>query len=93
MDQKKNTRKSPRTLKRIAAIAGIVLLLGMYITALVAAVFDFPGAEKIFRASFAMTLAVPIFLFIFIWAIGRMTGRRIISDPEDPKETSSGSED
>lgn len=72
------------TLKRIAALAGIVLLAGMYVVSLIAALFDFPGSDTLFRVSFAMTLAVPLFLFIFIWAIGRMTGKRIISDPEKP---------
>ncbi len=93
MDQKKSPKKSPWTLKRIAAIVGIVLLAGMYVTALVAAIFDFPGSDKVLRASFAMTLVVPLFLFIFIWAIGRMTGKRVISDPEDPREASNTPEE
>lgn len=86
MDQKKTEEKARETSswtpKRIAALAGVVLLAGMYVVSLIAALFDFPGSYTLFRVSFAMTLAVPIFLFIFIWAIGRMTGKRIVSDPE-----------
>lgn len=93
MDQKKNQGKTPMTFKRIAALAGVVILLGMYVVSLIAALLDFPGSEKLFRVSFAMTLAVPLFLFIFIWAIGRMTGKRIISDPEDPSAGDPGQED
>lgn len=86
MDQKKAEEKARETSswtpKRIAALAGVILLAGMYVVSLIAALFDFPGSDTLFRISFAMTLAVPIFLFIFIWAIGRMTGKRIVSDPE-----------
>ena len=86
MDQKKAEDKTRETSswtpKRIAALAGVVLLAGMYVVSLIAALFDFPGSDTLFRISFAMTLAVPIFLFIFIWAAGRMSGKRIISDPE-----------
>ena len=84
MNQKKTEGKSSMSLKRIAALAGVVILLGMYVVSLIAALFDFPGSDKLFRISFALTLALPIFLFIFIWAIGRMSGKRIISDPEAP---------
>ena len=104
MDQKKTKdtakKKEAWTVKRIAALAGVVLLAGMYVVSLFAALFDFPGSDKLFRASFAMTLAVPIFLFIFIWTIGRMTGKRIISDPrtssdpegpEDPMDSAASS--
>ncbi len=93
MDQKKNRKKTPMTPKRIAALAGVVLLAGMYVVSLIAALFDFPGSDGLFRLSFALTLVVPLFLFIFIWAIGRMSGKRIISDPEAPEDQGSGQED
>ena len=86
MDQKKTEEKSRETSswtpRRIAALLGVILLAGMYVVSLIAALFDFPGSGTLFRVSFAMTLVVPIFLFIFIWAAGRMSGKRIISDPE-----------
>ena len=81
-DQNRNRKKAPMTVKRIAALLGVILLAGMYVVSFIAALFDFPGSDTLFRISFAMTLAVPIFLFIFIWTIGRMTGKRIVSDPE-----------
>ena len=32
-----------------------------------------PGAGKLFRFSLGMTIAVPIFLWIFIWCVGKLT--------------------
>jgi len=97
MDQKKTEEKSRETSswtpRRIAALLGVILLAGMYVVSLIAALFDFPGSGTLFRVSFAMTLVVPIFLFIFIWAAGRMSGKRIISDPEAPEDQGSGQED
>lgn len=93
MDQKKTEEKKSFSLKRIAALAGVVLLAGMYIVSLIAALFDFPGSDRLFRISFALTLVLPIFLFIFIWAAGRMSGKRIISDPEKPSAPSGEDKD
>ncbi len=64
-----NSPKSPWTLRRIAAIAAIVLLVGMYLVTFVAAILSHPGAADLFRASLTMTIAVPIMLWIILYAV------------------------
>ena len=66
-------QKAPWTVKRIAAVAGIVLLVAMYVVTLISALIGTPGAGKLFRFSLGMTIAVPIFLWIFIWCVGKLT--------------------
>ena len=66
-------QKAPWTAKRIAAVAGIVLLVAMYVVTFVSALIGTPGAGKLFRFSLGMTIAVPIFLWIFIWCVGKLT--------------------
>lgn len=68
-------QKAPWTVKRIAAVAGIVLLVAMYVLTLVSALMGTPGAARLFRFSLGMTIAVPIFLWIFIWCVGKITGK------------------
>lgn len=93
-NSKKNSKKQyPWTAKRIAAWIGIVFLGAMYVVTLIFAVFDFPGADKLFRASLGLTIAVPIFLWLFIWVIGYMNHKKTIasfnilsSNPEERKK-------
>ncbi len=71
-EQKQNqSDKTPWTPKRIAAIIAIVLLAGMYLFTLYAALTARPGADSLFRASLAMTIGVPILLWILLWAWGK----------------------
>ena len=63
--------KTPWTPKRIAAIVAIVLLVGMYLFTLYAALTARPGADQLFRASLGMTIGVPILLWIVLWAWGK----------------------
>ncbi len=77
-----NSEKDPNkwTLKRIAAVIGIVLLLAMYVAAFVSAIGGFPGADTLFRASLGLTIGVPLLLWVLIWCIGRFTGTDSIAD-------------
>lgn len=49
--------------RRILAIAGIVLLLAMYLVCLIAAIAGKNEATTLFRAALGMTIAVPIVLY------------------------------
>ena len=51
--------------KRILAIVGIVILLGLYISTLVFALLKSPAAETLLAASIYCTVAVPVFLYAF----------------------------
>ncbi|MBQ9612340.1 MAG: hypothetical protein IJV14_07090 [Lachnospiraceae bacterium] len=66
-----NKEKSPWTIRRILAIAAIIFLAGMYVLTLIAALISSPGAGQLFRACLGLTIAVPILLWIILWALGR----------------------
>ena len=52
--------------KRILAIAGIVLLLGMYITSFVLALIHSPFALKLLKLSLGASLIIPIMLYFVL---------------------------
>jgi hypothetical protein len=69
--------------KRIIALIGIVLLVGMYIALLVQAVLGAPGTGATFIACAAATVAVPIAIWLILWVYSALTGKRTVasSDP------------
>lgn len=52
-----------KTLQRIFALAGAVLLAGLYIVTLVLAFMHSELASALFRASFAFTILLPVLLY------------------------------
>ena len=92
-DNKNTGNRSPWTLKRVAAIAGIILLAGLYLLTFISACIGTESTGKLFRFSLGMTIAVPIFLWIFIWCAGKFTGRHTMasmdilnSNPEERRK-------
>ena len=70
-DKTETTGKSPWTAKRVAAIIGIILLAGLYLLTFISALIGTDSSGRLFRFSLGMTIAVPIFLWIFAWCIGK----------------------
>lgn len=66
--------------KQIAAIGCIVILIGLYLVTLIAAIFDFEGADRLFAACIGSTIGLPILLWIYIWMYGKLTGKKTIAD-------------
>ena len=66
---------APWTAKRVAAIIGIVLLVGLYVLTLVSALIGTESSGRLFRFSLGMTIAVPIFLWVFIWCVGKFSNK------------------
>ncbi|MDC7294710.1 MULTISPECIES: HAD family hydrolase [unclassified Butyrivibrio] len=73
-----NKEKTP-TYKRVLALAGIVLLVGMYVALFVLALVGSPATFNLFVGCVAATVAIPIMLWLLIWVIGAMTGRHTIA--------------
>ena len=67
--------RAPWTAKRVAAVIGIVLLVGLYLLTLVSALIGTESSGRLFRFSLGMTIAVPIFLWVFIWCIGKLSNK------------------
>jgi hypothetical protein len=54
-----------KTLKRISALLGIILLAGLYLTSLVLALTSNAHTFEFFVASIAATVIIPILLWIY----------------------------
>lgn len=55
-----------KKIKRILALAGVLLLAGLYASTLVTALMDSPQAGDWFKASVACTIGVPVVLYACI---------------------------
>lgn len=56
-----------KKIKKIFAVLGLVVLVGLYGTTLVSAIFVTPATKKFFMASLLATIMIPILLYIYIW--------------------------
>ncbi len=56
--------------KRLLAIAGIVILLGLYVNLFIKAITGSPDTFRTFINCAAATVAVPIAIWVLIWATG-----------------------
>lgn len=53
-------------LKRIFALAGAVILTGIYAATLIFALIDSPAASDLLKTSIAATILIPVLLYAFI---------------------------
>lgn len=53
-------------IKRFLALAGAVLLVLMYASTLITALIDSPAADRLFLASVAATILIPVLLYAYI---------------------------
>lgn len=56
-----------KTLKRILALAGVVIIVGLYVTTLVIALVGGENSGKFLIASIVATVVIPTLLYIFNW--------------------------
>lgn len=64
--------KEKWTLKRIAALIGIFLLLAMYALTMIFALMDSPAAKGLLMAAIFCTIAVPVLLYAMILVTGNL---------------------
>lgn len=62
-----NTMKKMKP-KQILALAGIILLVAMYVCTLIFAIINSPQTQVLFRASLACTVIIPVILYVFLMA-------------------------
>ena len=89
-DNSDHSGNAPRwTAKRIIALAAVILLLGLYIVTFFAALTTDADSGRLFRFCLGMTIAIPIFAWIAIWAVGVMSHRHTIASMDilDSSET------
>lgn len=74
--------------KRILALIGVILLVGMYLITLILALFSSPAAKGMVMASLGCTIVIPCFLYAFM-LIARVLDNR--STPKDEQESTDSS--
>ena len=50
--------------RRVVALIGIFVLVGMYVFTVIAAIMDNPATMKILAVSIALTIIIPIILYV-----------------------------
>lgn len=56
--------------RRVAALTGVVLLLGLYLVTFVLAVIGNERSTQLLRFCFGMTIFVPLFIWVVTWCVG-----------------------
>ena len=65
-----------KNMKRILAMAGVIILAGMYALTLIFALSDSPDAQQWLFASLGATVVIPTLIYIYIWIYRLLNGRR-----------------
>lgn len=71
-----------KKLKKILAIAGVVILVGMYAMTFITALFATESAHSMFLASIGATIIVPVFLYAYM-----LIYRVVYKNKEDEEES------
>lgn len=64
-----------KILKRILAIAGIVIIAGLYITTLILAIIGGETAGRFLIAAIVATVVIPCLMYIINWLGKLLSGR------------------
>ena len=90
----KNTDKNEKTAKRtitprqIAAMAGVILLVLLYVITLAVSIVDSSASGNLVWMCLFATVAIPILIWVYTWLYGRLTGKKTLtgSDSDTEKE-------
>lgn len=80
-------------MKKITAIIGIVILCGLYIATLIAALFTSPQAPQLFKACVYATIAVPVMFYAYLLMYRILKKKADDSKYEAPDEESETDEE
>ena len=53
--------------KQILALAGIIIIIALYLITFLLSFSNAPGADRWLMASLFATIAVPMFIYILLW--------------------------
>lgn len=77
-----NNPKKKITSKQVVAMAGVILLVAIYIITLLVAIFNPGESGNYFQICLVSTIAVPILIWIYVWMYGKLTNRHTFADPD-----------
>lgn len=73
-------RHKKSTSKQKVAIAGIILLVALYLVTLLMAFVDNSASGKLFALCLFASMAIPMLIWIYTWLYGKLTEKK---DRED----------
>lgn len=88
MKEQNNTPKKKITSKQVVALAGVVLLVLLYIVTLIVAIVDSTASARWFWTCLFATVAIPLLIWIYTWMYGKLTGKQTLTDAPEYPETS-----
>ena len=91
MNQNTDHDKSPSkkmTPKQVVALVGVTLLVLLYLVTLIVAIVDTSSSGRLFAMCLFATIAFPLFIWIYTWLYGKLTGKRAIGDPNEQEKDS-----
>ena len=74
--------KKKITSKQVVAMAGVVLLVALYIVTLIVAIVNPGESGNLFQICLVSTIAVPILIWIYVWMYGKLTNKHTFADPD-----------
>ena len=78
--------KKKITSKQVVAMAGVILLVAIYIITLLVAIFNPGESGNYFQICLVSTIAVPILIWIYVWMYGKLSGKETFADTNYLKE-------
>ncbi len=66
--------------KRILALLGVILLIGMYLTTLILALLNNPHFMNLFVLSILCTIAVPVIIHLFLMMNNARHGKNVMDE-------------
>lgn len=61
-------------------MAGVVILVLLYLVTLLAAIFDPTASGALFRASLIASFCIPFLIWIYVWMYGKLTQKKTFAD-------------
>ncbi len=75
-------REETPKFKRVVALIGVVLLIGVYVVFLLQAFFGKTGPGSAFVACAAATVAIPIAVWLILWVYTVLTGKHTVASAD-----------
>ncbi len=73
-------------MKRILAIGGIVILVGMYILTFILAIMNHPDTGRLLMASIVCTVFIPVMIHLLLMMNNARKGKNVFDEPYSYRE-------
>lgn len=80
--QEKEAPSKKITSRQVVAMAGVILLVLLYVVTLVVAIVDSSASGRLLWMCLFATIAIPILIWVYTWMYGKLTGRKTMTDPD-----------